>query len=112
MLAFLRASGKTSDRKLGLFASACVRRLWPHDVEGTSWMVVKVCVLYADWTVGASKMASVLSSAGGAERSIGKRAGEPRQLAAAGIVQRLGFALGENVSEVARASAEVAGQAA
>src|SRR5262245_34311229 len=111
MLALLRGSGTASGRKLGLFASACVRRLWPLLVEGRSRKVVKVSERYADGVVGASKMSSVLGSASGACRSLLAR-GEPRQLAAAGIVRRLGFALGENVGEVVRASAEVAGPAA
>jgi hypothetical protein len=47
MLEFLRNSGKTSDRKLRLFACACVRRVW-HLLPDAGRQIVETAERYAD----------------------------------------------------------------
>ena len=107
MLAFLRTRGMDNDRKLRLFACACVRTVWPWLVEARSQKVVKVAEQYADRVVSASKLASVLASAKGASRALVNRRDMPGRLQAAALVLHLGFAMDEDAAEVAKLTAEL-----
>ena len=95
MIEFLR--GRVSDRKLRLLGAACCRRVWPLLIRGAVRKVVKVNERYADGVVGASKLASALSCAGGWAR--GERA--------ARTVLGLGF--DPDVAGVAAGCADLAG---
>jgi hypothetical protein len=55
MLKFLQ--GKVSDRKLRLFACACVRRVWPVLPHGLPHEVVRLSEDYADGTVTSTDLA-------------------------------------------------------
>jgi hypothetical protein len=57
MLAFLRTSGKASDRKLRLFVCACARSVWPWLVQDSSRKAVEVAERYADGLASLEEMA-------------------------------------------------------
>ncbi len=107
MLAFLRARGKVSERKFRMFATACVRSLWPWLNDGRSRKVVKVSEQYADAVVSASKLAAVLTSADRSRRELRDMAASTIERTAGAIVLRLGFGLDADLGEVAREVAAV-----
>jgi hypothetical protein len=63
MLQALRASGKTSDRKLRLFAAAWCRRVWDLLTESPSRRAVEIAEQVEDGGVGARERAAVRTSA-------------------------------------------------
>lgn len=48
MLAFVRASGRLTDRKARLFAVACCRIMWPHLPNELSQQAIEIAEEYAD----------------------------------------------------------------
>src|SRR3712207_2557838 len=56
MLAFLRNSGKASDRKLRLFAVACCRRVWNLIPDGSCRRAVDVADQYAEGLATAAEL--------------------------------------------------------
>ena len=48
MLAFLQQAGRASDRKLRLWACACVRRVWPLLPQGVTHEAVRLAEEFAD----------------------------------------------------------------
>src|SRR5262249_38366385 len=63
MLAFLRNSGRASERKLRLFAVACCRHIWPLMSDDRFRAAVVVAEQYADGGIIADKMFEAASSA-------------------------------------------------
>src|SRR5271170_875701 len=64
MLTFLQEKGKTSERKLRLFAAACCRRAW-HLLDADGRAVVEVSEPFADRTATQTElMAAVWASRG------------------------------------------------
>src|SRR3954447_2827804 len=61
MLSFLE--GKTSDRKLRLFACACCRRFWPHLRDSRCRQAVEVCERYAGGQANEADLAEVREAA-------------------------------------------------
>jgi hypothetical protein len=79
MLQFLQASGTSSDRKLRLFAVACVRGLWRLIADERSRAAVCAAEEYADGKAGAEELARAQDMAGVAVRDADAEAGREWQ---------------------------------
>jgi hypothetical protein len=64
MFAFLRESGRASERKLRLFAVACCRRVWLRTEKGVAPEVVGVSERFADGEVSKKELRAVRSQLG------------------------------------------------
>jgi len=69
MLDFLLSRGRAGERKLHLFAVACVRRAWEAVEDGRSRRVIEVTERYADGLATAEELASARSDASYAARA-------------------------------------------
>jgi hypothetical protein len=70
MLACLRDSGRTSDRKLRLFACACCRRIATHFEDGRSLRLVEVSELFADGAASSAELESAFEDAADAQEGV------------------------------------------
>jgi len=61
MLAILR--GKASNRKLRLFACACVRRVWPHAKQKDARQAIHAAEQYADGQIDVAKLRAIRARA-------------------------------------------------
>jgi hypothetical protein len=69
MLAFLRDSGRLSERKARLFAVACARTVWPWMLDQRSRQAVEVGERYADGLEGQKALKAVRREAFAATKS-------------------------------------------
>src|SRR5262249_46384192 len=69
MLDFLRDSGRASERRLRLFARACVPRAWEAVEDARSRRVVEVTEQYADGLATAEAWEAARDAAGAAARA-------------------------------------------
>src|SRR3954449_1270732 len=70
MLAFLRNSGKLSERKLRLFAVACCRRVWHLLTDERSRNAVDIAEQYADGEVSEQEMGRAAAQAFAAAETV------------------------------------------
>jgi hypothetical protein len=81
ILEYLR--GKTSDRKLRLFACACCRRIWHLLTEASSRVAVEVAEFFADGKVTSKELAAAWAAASDAASDAARAAASDAAWAAA-----------------------------
>ncbi len=85
MLDFLR--GKTSDRKLRLFACACCRRVWDLLLRKQSRTAIEIAESQADGGVTGERLNRAWSAASKVSRSFYVESGQSKPYAAAKVVE-------------------------
>jgi hypothetical protein len=109
MLAFLREAGKASDRKLRLFACACVRRVWPLLVEDGSRKAVEAAEGFADGSADKDELQQAYRAA---KLLLGPEpTGDPRDVAARAAVHTAAPALRDGLYHAPSKAASTAAEA-
>jgi hypothetical protein len=116
MLAFLRETGRASDRKMRLFAVACLRRVHSFFTDARSQRAVEVLERFADGRAYADEMRSAAVAAGAADQDAAVAADDiddPFTAEAYALVAASNAAHAANLAIVnAEAAAEFAANAA
>jgi hypothetical protein len=109
MFGRLHATGAVSDRKVRLFACACVRRVWPLLTDPRSWNAVEMAELYADGLVWKTALAAARSAAAAFHDESG--VGAPVHRMAAAAARALTWETATYTCEAAGAAAQAVARA-